>query len=185
MPLEIELKVKVENLLELEEKIKTAGAKYVHTLSQVDYYLDTDDKTLLKRDSGLRLRVEKSTNSKNTIICFKGPKSVGKFKNRKEFESIVSEPETILEIFQQLGYNQMLAFEKKRDLYRFMDCDICLDRLPLLGEFVEIEGPNEVVIEKVANLIEINTNKHISRSYAAMMDDEITEQGFERREFFF
>ena len=46
---------------------------------------------------------------------------------------------------------------------------VCLDELPLLGCFVEIEGPGEEKIAAAAEKLKLAQSEHINDSYALMV----------------
>ena len=48
-----------------------------------------------------------------------------------------------------LGYKKKMLIEKTRRLYKLGGCEVALDYLKLLGEYVEIEGPGEKEIHEV------------------------------------
>jgi hypothetical protein len=49
--------------------------------------------------------------------------------------------------------------------------------LPLLGDFVEIEGPNEEEITNVQNNLGLNDLPHISKSYASLLKERLQQSG--------
>jgi adenylate cyclase class IV len=68
-----------------------------------------------------------------------------------------------------LGYRQKLCVEKKRYLWRLGECEVALDRLQELGDFVEIEGPGDKQIAEVQESLGLAELPHIKKSYAAMI----------------
>ncbi|MHC5101006.1 MAG: hypothetical protein ACYSOG_04145, partial [Planctomycetota bacterium] len=59
---------------------------------------------------------------------------------------------------------------------RLDDCEICLDELPYLGCFVEVEGPDEDVISGVLEKLDLHNEPHISHGYAAMMSHKLKQE---------
>ena len=49
------------------------------------------------------------------------------------------------QIFESLGYTKRITLEKTRAIWQLDGCFVCLDELPLLGYFIEVEGPDEEV----------------------------------------
>ena len=68
-----------------------------------------------------------------------------------------------------LEYEKVLVFEKKRRIWRLGDCKIALDELPLLGSFVEIEGPDDKKIADVQKNLGLADLPHITESYASLV----------------
>ena len=76
------------------------------------------------------------------VLAYKGPKQQDDYKKRTEIEIGVNDAERPSRCLAALGYRKALAFNKRRRLWRLHDCEVALDELPLLGVFVEIEGPD-------------------------------------------
>ncbi|MHC5103080.1 MAG: hypothetical protein ACYSOQ_06655 [Planctomycetota bacterium] len=54
-------------------------------------------------------------------------------------------------------------------LWKLDECEVCLDELPELGCFVEVEGPDEETISSVLRKLSLHNEPHITKSYASMM----------------
>ncbi|MHC4326327.1 MAG: CYTH domain-containing protein, partial [Planctomycetota bacterium] len=76
-----------------------------------------------------------------------------------------------------LGYEKVLVVEKKRRLWRLGRCAVALDRLELLGDFVEIEGPNNEDIADVQHKLGLTDLPHIEKSYAQLTKEESDRRG--------
>jgi adenylate cyclase class 2 len=81
-----------------------------------------------------------------------------------------------------LGYEKALAFNKRRRAWQLLDCEVALDELPLLGVFVEIEGPGSDVIARVQTMLGLSAASHIMDSYACLIDRELSRAGRTDRE---
>jgi adenylate cyclase class 2 len=79
----------------------------------------------------------------------------------------------------------VLVIEKKRRLWRLDRCEVALDQLPLLGNFVEIEGPDDESITKVQNSLGLSDLPHIPKGYASLIKDQLQQSGKEIKEVFF
>jgi predicted adenylyl cyclase CyaB len=75
-------------------------------------------------------------------------------------------------LLSELGYEEMLVVEKKRRLWRLDRCEVALDDLPLLGCFVEIEGPDEKEIADVQERLGLLDLPHIAKSYAHLIKEQ-------------
>jgi len=182
MAFEIETKLKVDLFDEIESRLRELGANFVDEKMQTDYYLDKDDRALTKSDSCLRLRVVRIDDDIFADITYKGAKQKSDVKKRQEIVLEVSDAETALAIFAAIGYEKQLVIEKKRRCYDFAGCEVLLDELALLGNFVEIEGPDEKMIASVQCQLDLSGLKHIEQSYAELMESKLAELGITQKE---
>jgi len=150
MPKEIEIKYAVANLSAVGRRLREAGAVFLGTVLQADVYFDTPRRQLLAADSGLRLRTVRCVKAgaervkAGALMTFKGPsRRGGKAKVRTEHQTQVGDPAVVAEILAACGLQAMLTIEKRRSAYRLGRCRVELDRLPILGCFVEIEAPSQ------------------------------------------
>ena len=185
MNIEIEAKIKVESLAEIAVRLESLGAKLGHDLSQADTYFDDAAQTLLSSDCGLRLRKQLAGEAQKLLLTYKGPRQKGAFKSRPEIEIEVSDFEPAIELLNALGYKKALVFEKRRQVWRLPDCVVCLDELPLLGSFVEIEAFSEQAVSDTLGKLQLADMGHINESYAHLMRTQLSEIGSDKQEAFF
>lgn len=169
---EIEAKIKVPTLEGFDRKLKGLGAKFMHTVHQTDTYFMDTHKLLHKNDCGLRIRRQVLEDTQTAMITFKGARKQSQYKSRPEYETGIDNVEMTEKIFEALGYHKCLAVRKQRSLWRLDGCDICLDELPELGCFVEVEGAAEHSIEAVLRKLGLENQPHISESYAHMTEQK-------------
>lgn len=169
MYIEIETKLKVESLDDVRHKLVELGAEFLDEQLQRDYYFDDGNRTLTKGDKCIRLRQEVSGDSKRFFLTYKGAKEKGQFKKRQEINIEVKDLDATEKLLAALGYRKALIVEKKRRIWRFCDCIVALDRLPLLGNFVEIEGPADEKIAEAQEVLGLAHLSHIAESYASLM----------------
>jgi adenylate cyclase class 2 len=185
MHIEIEAKLKVDSLPEIARKLKAAGAEFLHQLLQTDMYFDDRKAGLRKSDSALRLRRQFIGRKEQVVITFKGPRQKGRFKQRREIQFEVADADSAEMLLVSLGYKKSLVFQKKRCLWWLNGCEVALDTLPLLGSFVEIEGPNEKKIAAVQKKLRLADLPHISESYAVLMQRRLHLRGKAGKEILF
>lgn len=173
---EIEAKIKVAALEPVRDTLEKLGAHFVQSVRQVDTYLMDTHKLLKKNDCGLRIRQQIADGQMSAKITFKGPRTDSKFKSRAEYETGIDDAATMEKIFDALGYHKRLTFEKKRAVWALDECEICLDELPHLGCFVEVEGPDEDAISGVLEKLNLHNEPHISEGYAAMMSRKLKQE---------
>jgi adenylate cyclase class 2 len=185
MCIEIEAKLKVESHREIIEKLAELVAEFLEEQLQTDYYFDDVNSTLTKGDKCLRLRRQVVGKNERFFLTYKGAKEKNEFKKRREIEIEVGDADSAENLLSALGYEKVLVFEKKRRMVRLGDCEVALDELPLLGVFVEIEGPDGERIGDVQKNLGLANVPHIEESYAFLMDEKLKELGVKEREVFF
>ena len=84
----------------------------------------------------LRLR---RVDGKATLTYKKALPGISSFKQRREEETAVADPEAMEAILVALGFTPALIYEKRRQTWRLGNTEIVIDVLPF-GLFMEIEG---------------------------------------------
>lgn len=181
---EIEAKLKVESLEEIKHKLTELGAEFLQEQLQTDYHFDDANMTLQRTDRCLRLRQQLVGKNERFYLTYKGAKEKSSFKKRQEIEIEISDSDSVQKLFSALGYQKVLVIEKKRLTWRLNDCEVALDQLPLIGNFVEIEGPDEGRIADVQSSLGLSDLPHIKQSYQALITARLRELGKEQREVF-
>ena len=133
--MELEVKVPCEDLGDLERRLKDMGASHVEDLDQVDLYFSHPARDFGVTDEALRLRRE----NERTVITYKGPKLDKDTKLREEIEVGVEDIERMSHVLERLGFRPVIRIAKQRTVYDLQGVHFCLDRLPGLGNFVEME----------------------------------------------
>jgi adenylate cyclase class 2 len=169
MCFEIEAKLKVDSLPEIERKLGELGAEFLAEQLQTDYHLDDTNATLTTSDRCLRLRRQVVDGNESFFLTYKGAKEKSNFKKRQEIEIEIADADSTEQLFSALGYEKVLVVEKQRRVWQLGGCEVALDRLPLLGDFVEIEGPDEEKIATVQNSLGLTDLPHITESYASLV----------------
>ena len=171
MPVEIEAKMKVESLDVVRERLKALSATPAGSALETNVFFDTEDRSLLAGDRGLRLRTAQSLPDGPTsnTVTYKGPRMAGPLKSRSELEMGVSDPDDAIALFEALGYQRVLSFQKRRETWEFGGCKVELDELPHLGVYVEIEGASEASVMKVRETLELTNRALVKASYIALM----------------
>lgn len=185
MALEIELKLKVEKLEPIAEKLKNLGATFDGDFRQVDSYYDDKEDSLVKSDRCLRIRKHVNHIGQAIELTYKGARENHRFKTRREINLTIDKADETAELFEGLGYKIRLILEKKRSLWEYNSCKVALDELPLIGKFVEIEGPDDVLIEQVQKALGLENIKHTPESYAHLMEQAAAKAGIKTRNISF
>lgn len=179
MPVELEAKVKVDSLAPTRQRLLDAGAERLGAVLETNTFFDTADRALLAGDRGLRLRIERDPETKadQAKVTYKGPRQPGPLKARHEIEFIVADPFAAEALFNALGFRTDISFEKRRESWRLGGCRIELDEMPLLGTFVEIEGPDAESVESVRLELGLSDHALITDSYVEMLVHELARRG--------
>src|SRR5690349_3849357 len=110
--LEREVKLRFDTADEARAAVVAAGATPLRCRRlQEDALLDTEDESLRRHGSVLRVRVE----SGKSTITFKGPIQPSMITLREELETIVGDGETLLDIFGRLGFHVWFRYQKYRE----------------------------------------------------------------------
>lgn len=187
MPLELELKVKVQDFDAVRKALAASGAKHVGAVLETNSFFDTPDKSLLAQDKGLRLRRtrDQRTGEEHFVITVKGPAQLGPFKSREEAETDVDDGARAASVLQALGFLPELSFEKRRESWTLDGCKIELDELPILGRFVEVEGPDEPTVQRVRERLGLSNLPSIKTGYISMLWRHLHEIGDPRKSITF
>ena len=183
MPVEIEAKMKVPDLAQVRSCLKEHDAESKSSVLETNTFFDTEDRSLLAKDQGLRLRHAKDlrTHAEISTITFKGPRQHGQLKSREERELGVSSVKEAMALLELLGFSRVLTFQKRRESWMLEGCHVELDELPYLGVFVEIEGPNEKSVLKVREILHLNDRPLLKASYIALLMTHLQEKGINDR----
>ena len=113
-----------------------------------NWLLDDADQTLFKRGAALRIRAAAGRG----WVTYKGvaqETARSLLKVREEIESEVGDPETLIALFERLGYQRAFRYQKYRTTYRMLmdgaPLEVAFDETPM-GNFIEIEGDERQVL---------------------------------------
>lgn len=177
MPLEIEAKMRLspDQARQLEHRLLDLGAQSLGEVLEENIYFDTPDQQLRDHDRGLRIRTEIQCDGSGsrTVITCKGPRAPGPLKTRPEHETAVADAQTTINLLHELGYITILQFQKRRRRWHHADCEICLDELPHLGLFIEIEGPDEQIIMSLRRKLGLSEVPLVRETYTGMLFEHL------------
>jgi predicted adenylyl cyclase CyaB len=179
MALEIEIKLKIDHLAPVRDRLRHLGATRLSEVLETNIFFDTADRVLLGSDCGLRLRCSRDVHSHSDrlAISFKGPRGEGPVKTREEIEMIVDTQEAAIDLLARLGYDVVLTFEKHRESWLLDRCKIELDSLPELGSFVEIECPTQADVLRVQEKLGLSNVEGILQTYPDLVAHHLSDRG--------
>jgi adenylate cyclase class 2 len=171
---EIEVKFYIQDFKALQDRISVSGAQLIRPrVLERNLRLDTEDRSLQKEGRLLRIRQDDGV-----WITYKADAQVdGGLITRTEIEFGADDFEVAKRLFTALGYQVVVMYEKYRQVYKVGDVVVTLDELPL-GNFVEVEGPNRVMIEAVAELLGLNWKNGIATNYLGLFEIVKAKRGF-------
>jgi len=172
MFIEIEAKLKIDSPSEVERKLTELDANFVAEQLQTDYFFDDANSTLTTADRCLRFRRQSVAGNERLFLTYKGAREKSNFKKRQEIDIEITDDQPIQMLLSALGYEKVQVVEKKRRLWKLGRCAVALDQLQLLGDFVEIEGPNNEEIADIQRSLGLAELTHIEKSYAQLIKEE-------------
>ncbi len=177
MKREIELKLRLADVPALEDRLRAAGAKPNGQTKEVNTYYDTPQGTFKSSDQGLRIRVahRNGHHTPQVIITHKGPRAHGRVKSRAETELTVDNPTDAAHLLSALGFTPGITFEKRRRSWKLDGCLVEIDTLPLLGDFVEVEGPSAEAVMSLCDKLALDAADMIKPSYISMLVSHLCE----------
>jgi adenylate cyclase class 2 len=179
MAVELEAKMSVEAFDPVRARLREAGATRVGDHFELNTFFDTPSRALTQAKHGLRLRVQRdgATGAERSVVTWKGRQHPGPLKSREEVEFVASPGSAAALLFERLGYVRTFSFEKRRETWRLDACTVELDELPLLGKFVEIEGPDEQDIFAIRARIGLSDHPIIKAGYVGLLKDHLSGAG--------
>jgi len=146
--LEIEVKFFLPDLKTVRENIIKLGARSLGRFFEVNIRFEDRDKSLLKKNSLLRLRKDK-----RVTLTYKSEPELDdlNFKIFRELEVEVGDFDVMESILKSLGFCAEQVYEKWRETLIAEDTHFCLDTMPF-GTFLEIEGNRENIPDMARRL---------------------------------
>jgi predicted adenylyl cyclase CyaB len=171
MMLEIEAKLRLDNLDDLRDRLVTLGANHRSTVLETNIILDHEKLMLRNQACGLRIRGAAPIDGGNSkvTVTYKGPPIPGRYKSREEIEFITDDWEQTVKLYARLGFVTMLHYQKHRESWQLGNCLVEMDQLPEIGLFAEIEGPDEDSIHRVQEQLGLEGITHVESSYVQML----------------
>ncbi len=170
--LEREIKLRFDTAESARAAVLAVGATPLRCRRlQEDALLDTEDESLRRHGSVMRVRVE----SGKSTITYKGPMQPSLTKVREELETIVGDGETLLEIFGRLGFHIWFRYQKYREEFAVEDVIVAIDETPV-GVFVEIEGADRG-IQDVAESLGRTPGDYMLDSYRRIYVNDCAARG--------
>lgn len=163
---EREIKFYIADLEKTAERLRLCGAELTRPrILERNLRLDTDDNELAQDGRLLRIR----TDDKVSVTYKADARVEGGVIARTEIEFEADDARTVRKLFEALGYKVVVIYEKYRTRFKLGDVVVVLDELPF-GDFVEIEAPNNTLIEGVSMMLGLDFSKGMAINYLGLFD---------------
>lgn len=140
--MEIEIRAVIADPEPIKRRLVELGFIFESEWEQIDIMLDKPDAELFRSGRKIRIRIEPG----HTELTYKGTSS-GDLTASRRLEFNLPIPEEQVEqykaFFEALGYPECFRIPKKRQKYRRGSLIATIDRWPIIGWVMEIEGSEE------------------------------------------
>jgi adenylate cyclase, class 2 len=169
MPVETEIKFRVDDLAGLAQRLQAAGFSLQTPRSfESNVLYDTPGRQMRARTEILRIR----NYSGRWTLTHKCLPDVGPgeptHKHRIETETEVSDGEALAQVFLSLGLVPAFRYEKWRTEWSDGEGHCVVDETPI-GNYAELEGPDEW-IDRTAVRLAVDRSAYITLSYGRLFD---------------
>jgi len=163
--MEVEIKAKIENKNEFEEKLTSMGAEFIREVVEEDEYFNHPCRDFAATDEALRIR-------NDGTLTYKGPRVDKDTKSREELNLKIGNMNEARALLISLGFRPVAKVIKRRKYYKIDNITISLDNVPELGDFVEVEciGDYEPCRENVLDMAKkLGLEEFIRKSYLELV----------------
>lgn len=176
---EIEAKFAAADFDQVRRRLRECGATCVGRVIETNRFFERSDGGLHAAGCGLRLRELRVLDGspRASTITFKGPLQAGPLKTRPECELEVLDAARAGELLSLLSFVEFFCFQKCRETWRCDDCLVELDEVPVIGRFVEVEGPSREAVEQVCGRLELPMEGSIRASYLGLLISALRQRG--------
>ena len=164
MGMETEVKLAVGDIGAVRRTLRRLGARRIRAGAESNVLFDTPDGRLNRAKSALRLR-----DAGAGFLTFKGCPLPGAYKRREEIEIGVSDVRRTAQLLRRIGLKPSFSYRKRREEWALGVCHVCLDTVPGLGRFVEVEGPSGRSIERALGRLGLEAADRIPHTYVDLL----------------
>jgi predicted adenylyl cyclase CyaB len=170
---EIEIKFLVRDSKAITEKLRKLGFRIaVGRHREKNYLFDDSSGNLQKQGKLLRLRKTPSVQT----ITYKGPISASsKLKHREEIEARIDDTAVFLRIFKEIGFTLTTEYSKYRTVFEKDPFLVSLDETEA-GNYLEVEGPSDEEITRLAGKLGYSEADFIRQTYAELIGGQRHER---------
>ncbi len=163
MAIELECKVPIPDRATLAARLAALGAEAGASGHERNWVFDTAH--VIEARAGMLLRLRTMEGELGGTLTVKYKEESVRFKSRREIELGVEPADCVPDVLGLMGFRVEWFYEKLREHWRYRGCAIALDELPLLGCFIEVEGPDEEAIDAILAELGLDEGRHVEESY--------------------
>lgn len=179
---EIEAKILCRDPDALRARLVELGAEIEASGLEHNVVFDTPEGLLQKRDALLRLR-----SYAGVVLTYKGPRddrSCG-VKDRAETEVEVSDFDAAESIITSLGFTSTWVYQKRREKWKLGPVEVCLDTLPAIGHYAEIEAPTRREVLDTLGVLGLSEGDITPLTYLEVFKEHLEKRGLEFQDMVF
>lgn len=170
MPIETEIKFRVDDLEGLAARLQAAGFRLDTPRSfESNTLYDTPDRSLRARTQILRIR---DYAGRWTLTWKRVPPSAStadRHKHRIETETALADGDALAQVFLSLGLVAAFRYEKWRTEWSDGEGHCVIDETPI-GNYAELEG-SPAWIDRIAGGLGVEHSRYITLSYGRLFDE--------------
>lgn len=150
---EVEAKARIINLETLKNNLKLKKAEFIESKHQKDHVYGFEE-DFPPKDGGVIARIRES---QGKIIL--ELKEIDREKGGVELSYEIKDVESFHNFLLKLKFKKFFVTDKKRDVYKLGDFEICIDDVEGLGNFIEVEkiiddeSMKEKTMEECVNML--------------------------------
>jgi adenylate cyclase class 2 len=169
MPIETEIKFRVDGLAALAEQLQSAGFRLETPRSfESNVLYDTPDRQMRARTEILRIR---SYAGRWTLTLKRLPESGSgedRHKHRVETETGIADGDALAELFLSFGLVAAFRYEKWRTEWTDGEGHCVIDETPI-GDYAELEG-SSAWIDRTAARLGVDPARYVTLSYGRLFE---------------
>lgn len=174
--MEIETKIKTDDLKGLKKKLESLGAKFTHTVKQSDeYYKQKGREMETQKPGSFILRIREQPDK--SMFCIKVlTETTGAW---IEHETKIEKPAELRKILGLAGFSKIFTITKERTYGKLDNFEICLDKIKELGNYAEFEiiaddaAKGKRTIHELFKKLNVSEKDVEHRGYAAIISQNM------------
>lgn len=143
--IEIEMKFPLKNSFTLVKKLNKLAKADKKDFYQKDIYYIPAHRNFLKQKGGVNewLRIRETNRSFSINYKNWHRYKDGKTYHCDEYESVIENGDALKRIFKSLNFEKVIIVDKTRNTWFYKDCEVAIDKVIDLGEYLEIEAKRD------------------------------------------
>jgi adenylate cyclase class 2 len=176
---EIEIKFRLSDPDEIRRQLKSVGAVLNGKVFERNVTFDD-----AAREFGNDMNMLRVRDDGHITITFKEKPRDHRFMKRREINLKTEDFQKSIDMIKSLGFLPVWSYEKHRENWILGKTLITVDRLPFIGDWMEIEGP-EKEIDKTIKLLGLSHKDGVKKTYKRVFQDYCAENKMEFRDMVF